>query len=231
MNPYQIARDGQALGEFDKSQIQEGLQTGYFQSTDWCWREGMSEWQGLDVIFQQSSAQPAQQMPTPMLATTVNPYAAPRANLVGRLPQTTSRVYVEKASAGSRLAAYILDLLVFFVCFLPAGLMSETALGKSDLMLYVSFGLFGIICITNLILIAIDGQTVGKRLMGIRIAQIEDSTKAGFIQIVFLRTLLGKGALGLIPLYSLVDILFIFSDDGRCLHDKIGGTHVVKVLS
>lgn len=109
--------------------------------------------------------------------------------------------------------------------------MSETALGKSDLMLYVSFGLFGIICITNLILIATDGQTVGKRLMGIRIAQIEDSTKAGFIQIVFLRTLLGKGALGLIPLYSLVDILFIFSDDGRCLHDKIGGTHVVKVLS
>ncbi|MCF7786347.1 MAG: RDD family protein [Prosthecobacter sp.] len=230
MNPYQIARDGLAMGEFVESQIQEGLQTGYFQPTDWCWREGMSEWQGLDVVFQRSSAQPVQQMPQPTLATAVNPYAAPRANLVGRLPQASSRVYVEKASPGSRLAAHILDILVFIACFLPAGLMSETALGKSDLMAYVSFGLLGIVCLINLILIATDGQTIGKKLMGIRIAQIEDSTKAGFIQIVFLRTLLGKGALGLIPFYSLVDALFIFNEDRRCIHDKIGGTHVVKVL-
>lgn len=230
MNPYQVARDGQTLGEFHESQIQEGLQTGYFQPTDWCWREGMSEWQGLEMIFQHAKAQPLQQLPRPTVAQEVNPYAAPRASLAGRASQTTFLRYVEKASAGSRLGAYILDTLVIFACFLPAGLMSELGSAKDDLMLYISFGFVGILCITNLILIATDGQTVGKRLMGIRIAQIEDSTKAGFIQIVFLRTLLGKGALGLIPLYGLVDVLFIFSEDGRCLHDKIGGTHVVKVL-
>lgn len=138
MNPCQIARDGQALGEFDESQIQEGLQSGYFQPNDWCWREGMSDWQGLDVMFQRVSAQPALQTPRPALAMNVNPYAKPRTSPAGRAPHATPLVYVEKASPGSRLAAHILDILV--------------------------------------------------------------------------------------------NVLFIFNENGRCLRDKIGGTHAVKVL-
>ncbi len=37
-----------------------------------------------------------------------------------------------------------------------------------------------------------------------------------------------NGALGLIPFYSLVDALFIFRSDRRCIHDLIAGTVVVK---
>lgn len=224
MNLYQVARDGKTLGEFEESQILEGLQTGYFQSPDWCWREGMSEWQSLEAKFQRAKPQP---MTPSLMPPPVNPYAAPQAFV--RASLVSSRAYAEKASAGSRLGAYILDLVSMFACFLPSVLMDGSVSKGNDLPLYASLGFLGILWITNLILIATDGQTVGKRLMGIRIAQIEDSTKAGFIQIVFLRTLLGKGALGLVPLYSLVDVLFVFSEDGRCLHDKIGGTHVVKV--
>jgi len=37
-----------------------------------------------------------------------------------------------------------------------------------------------------------------------------------------------NGLLGLIPLYGLVDILFIFRSDRRCIHDMIAGTQIVE---
>jgi uncharacterized RDD family membrane protein YckC len=48
---------------------------------------------------------------------------------------------------------------------------------------------------------------------------------------VLLRAILG-GIIGAIPylggIYGLVDALFIFRDDRRCVHDHIAGTRVVK---
>jgi uncharacterized RDD family membrane protein YckC len=37
-----------------------------------------------------------------------------------------------------------------------------------------------------------------------------------------------NGLLSIIPLYGLVDALFIFREDKRCLHDLIAGTIVVR---
>ena len=37
-----------------------------------------------------------------------------------------------------------------------------------------------------------------------------------------------NGLLGFIPLYGVVDILFIFREDRRCIHDLIAGTVVVN---
>jgi uncharacterized RDD family membrane protein YckC len=34
--------------------------------------------------------------------------------------------------------------------------------------------------------------------------------------------------IGIIPFYGLVDVLFIFREDKRCIHDLIAGTHVVQ---
>lgn len=44
---------------------------------------------------------------------------------------------------------------------------------------------------------------------------------------VLLRLMLNT-LLAFIPGYALVDILFIFRKDRRCIHDFIAGTHVVK---
>jgi uncharacterized RDD family membrane protein YckC len=37
-----------------------------------------------------------------------------------------------------------------------------------------------------------------------------------------------NGILGLIPLYAIVDALFIFRGDRRCIHDMIAGTRVIE---
>ncbi|MCX6850594.1 MAG: hypothetical protein NTY98_16865 [Verrucomicrobia bacterium] len=102
MSVYQVTREGQNLGSFEASQIQEGLQTGQFLESDWGWREGMSGWKGLTEIFGDSPAQQPRALassfsslvrksPVSKPAESINPYAAPASNRVisrssGELP-------------------------------------------------------------------------------------------------------------------------------------------------
>lgn len=104
MSVYQVTREGQNLGSFEASQIQEGLQTGQFLPSDWGWREGMSGWKGLTEIFGESPAQQPRALASsfsslvrkspaskPAERESINPYAAPASNRVisrssGELP-------------------------------------------------------------------------------------------------------------------------------------------------
>lgn len=212
------------LGEFVESQIHEGLQTSYFQSTDWCWREGMSEWQGVGTLFQQP-APPPRQMPA-----AVNPYAAPRA--LGPAKRMPTATILQPASNGSRLAAVVLDQVAFLACCTPAAMMSDSKTPTEGdwFFIWVILGGFAFLTLTNLILMATSAQTVGKKLMGIRIANMRDGSNAGFFKIILLRNVVAQGLLYLVPLYGIVDVCFIFSEDQQCLHDKIAGTQVLKAV-
>ena len=68
---------------------------------------------------------------------------------------------------------------------------------------------------------------MGKKAWGIRIVRMQTGANGGFVTNVLLR-LIVNGLLGLIPLYGLVNILFIFRSDLRCIHDMIAGTQVVE---
>jgi uncharacterized RDD family membrane protein YckC len=74
------------------------------------------------------------------------------------------------------------------------------------------------------------GQSVGKRIVGIRIVNIDDNRRTPFSKLVLLRTLPVQlvAAIPLLgSLLTLVDVLFIFRQDRRCVHDLIAGTRVV----
>lgn len=91
------------------------------------------------------------------------------------------------------------------------------------------------LAIWNMVLMALHGKTVGKRFMGIRVVR-SDGSPASFLRLLLLRggvmTLLGSIAGRLVPFGGIVlwvtDVLFIFGEDRRTLHDRIADTIVVE---
>jgi len=75
-------------------------------------------------------------------------------------------------------------------------------------------------------LLAVAGQTLGKRLLKLRVVDKDSGEGAGFKRVVLLRLLLQEALRG-VPLYPIVDGLFILRKDRRCLHDWMARTRVV----
>ncbi len=120
------------------------------------------------------------------------------------------------ASRGSRLGAAIIDGLITVIPFIILTLI-ETILGLLALAAILIF---------QMVLLTQYGQTLGKKALDIRLVKVDTGQNGGFVPNVLLR-LIVNGLLGIIPFYSLVDILFIFRQDRRCIHDLIAGTEVV----
>jgi uncharacterized RDD family membrane protein YckC len=99
--------------------------------------------------------------------------------------------------------------------------------GLSFLVICSSSSLTMAIIIAQWYLLATAGQTIGKKLMMIRIVTI-NGRLPGFFQAVVLRNWL-RYLLGIIPFFSIVDLLCGLSDSRRCLHDYLSGTRVVDV--
>ncbi len=83
----------------------------------------------------------------------------------------------------------------------------------------------------NAYFVSKNGQSIGKKLVGIKVIS-SDGSRASLARIFFLRNLLGSYVLSLIPFvgrfYGLIDSLFIFGEQRRCIHDYIADTIVVK---
>ena len=76
-------------------------------------------------------------------------------------------------------------------------------------------------------LISIQGQSIGKFILGIRIVSISGRA-TGFFQSVLVRSLFCNLLSCTIPFYFLINCILIFSHSKRCLHDYISGTRVVN---
>jgi len=123
-----------------------------------------------------------------------------------------------------RVGATLIDALLVAVVLVAgyvAGTIAEVVFGLGMLALATM----------QLVMLTQSGQTIGKRLVGIRIVDATSGDHAGFFRVVVLRTLL-NGALCGVPYagqaYALVDYCFVFREDRRCLHDHIAGTKVIK---
>jgi uncharacterized RDD family membrane protein YckC len=138
------------------------------------------------------------------------------------------------ASRLQRLGAALADSVIGAAVMTPgivlltvAGLAGDDsrgaplALGVTTLLLLTMlFAIYQIYSLTT------AGQTLGKRLLKIRIVRAEDDGPAGFVRAVAIRLLL-NGALGVGGIYAIVDLLFIFGERRECLHDRIARTKVV----
>jgi uncharacterized RDD family membrane protein YckC len=79
-------------------------------------------------------------------------------------------------------------------------------------------------------LLAEKGQTIGKRAVGTRIVDLQGGLPAvgKLFGLRYLLPWLIGGIPGLGRLFSLVDPLFVFGAERRCLHDYLAGTRVVN---
>lgn len=75
-------------------------------------------------------------------------------------------------------------------------------------------------------------QSIGKWYCKLQIFDVETIQPAGFFKNWFLRSFV-NGLISGVPfvggLYGLVDVLFVFSENHRCLHDHIAGTQVMDI--
>lgn len=164
----------------------------------------------------------------------LNPYQAPESSgAVRREPRARRRL----AGRVERLLASILDSLLYVPAFLwltlgnAAAFLADSATLAPDDRGAIGVSLFFLSLLLVLalqaFLLATRGWTVGKRVLKLRVESVHGGS-ASFVQLVVLRTLL-PAALGFCcGLFSLIDALFIFGEERRCLHDLLAGTVVVN---
>lgn len=191
---------------------------------------------GAEFVRRRSSASlpvPVAAGPVPQAAAAAvaldNPYQAPQ--VASRTPIQVS--YGERALAarGTRITAHVVDGLIALGVYLPVILAAlaggEENSGLTGVALMISaIGILALV-VYQLYLLSRDGQTLGKKAVKVRIVRYDDGSNPGFGRAVGLR-LFVNGFLSMIPGYSLVDLLFIFGAERRCLHDLIAGTKVVE---
>ena len=80
-------------------------------------------------------------------------------------------------------------------------------------------------------MVSTRGQSLGKRILGLRIVRFGTGAPAGFLHGWLLRAVV-PGIISCLPwigyLFLIVNYCFIFREDRRCLHDLIADTCVVK---
>ena len=141
----------------------------------------------------------------------------------------------ELASRGHRFAAAIVDLLIIIIAMIPFFLYFGMEKLQEESIEIIAYGFLYGLAVTLILhgyLLYTYAQTIGKHYMGIRIENL-DGTKATLSKIFFVR-MLPMQIVTLIPtigdiLAGIVNPLFIFGKERRCLHDYIAQTKVCYV--
>jgi uncharacterized RDD family membrane protein YckC len=188
-------------------------------------------------------------------SATQNPFAPPRAHVQDQVAAPAEMI---TATRMSRFLAFLVDASPALVLGVVGGIMLVTMMpgvmkGNFDpqgaglvslglLMLVFGVATLGWL-IWTIVLLYRYGQTVGKKVMGIRVVRM-DGSRVSFPRFFFLRWL-GMAVIGGIVggicgalniryagnIVTLVDCLMIFGAAHRCLHDWIADTMVVTAAS
>jgi uncharacterized RDD family membrane protein YckC len=164
-----------------------------------------------------------------------NPYAPPRAAVRDVADPGAKSVLADR---GTRLGAALLDTIAFVAMvygpLLVFGFMSaaaSTSMQQGPTSQVMAMGLtsalVGFVVWLSLTIrfVLQSRQSIGKKILGIRVVR-RDGTEVSFSRLFWLRNCV-VWIISLVPLFGLVDSLFIFGESRQCLHDKIADTIVV----
>lgn len=164
-----------------------------------------------------------------------NPYAPPRARVRDVAVKTETQVLAERSA---RFGASIVDGLIFGgMVYLPliVGMVIAGAGSNDGNTSSGAFGLIGVgLALVGLIVwlwltlkqMSATGQSLAKKYFKIKVV-LSDGSPAPLSTLIVRRNLL-NGILSVIPLYGLIEVLFIFGEKRQCLHDRLANTIVVE---
>ena len=197
------------------------------------------------VPEQHDAAPPPVEPPGPTEPAVMNPYAAPDIHISSSAQGNLFDDYrnsMNWATRGQRLAGAMIDGLINVAVALPGLLMMFIAIGLAEgdvesepavfiiSVVVMGLGILGILSY-QWYLISTTGQSLGKKAIGTRIVNYDNGGNPGFVHAVILRVWV-PGLLGNVPYvgacFAWVNILWIFGEERRCLHDLIANTRVIK---
>ena len=167
--------------------------------------------------------------------STPNPYAPPASDVQDIYDPTAPQEFADR---GTRFAAMLVDYLIAgAMCYGPIliALIINAAINRTTgedvnpiIIAGVAFGILGftVWALLTIKYVRANGQSIAKRMLNIKVVRTDGST-ASLGRIFWLRNVV-NGLLGVIPLYGIIDPLFIFGETRQCLHDKLADTTVVK---
>lgn len=118
------------------------------------------------------------------------------------------------APFGARLLAFTVDILA---SALVAGLINVWVSDPSAAERQAAA--FAVLAVEHVLLVALTGQTLGMRLMGLKVLRFKDITRPpGFLP-ALIRT---------VPLLLTLGLTGFFTKEGRGLHDLAAGTVVIR---
>jgi uncharacterized RDD family membrane protein YckC len=163
-----------------------------------------------------------------------NPFAPPTARV-----EDVSVSGIELGGRGQRLLGAIVDgLIQGGVYWLLAATVLKSIVPNPATGRGVGFGSVVTSMVVSILLflliqgylLATTGQTIGKKLVGLRIVR-SNGERGDATHVIGLRYLL-IWVIAAIPVvgwvFALIDVLMIFRDSRKCLHDNIADTIVVK---
>ena len=141
----------------------------------------------------------------------------------------TSRFLAQLVDGCYQFASVMLGILSVFAAA-KLGFVELPTSGQTSFelpMLFI-FGFFPLVAsILQWNLIATRGQSIGKLVFCIRIVTM-NGRLPGFLHGVLLRNWVRHLLATLIPFFGLIDVLTIFGESRRCIHDYLAGTRVVQ---
>jgi uncharacterized RDD family membrane protein YckC len=184
-------------------------------------------------------------------------FERPPANIVTAAAAVGQAIVTEDHAAATRMSRFIaagidgsLEVMVGLALLVLVKLLAGVLPVSLTLLALPVLGVLLFQCF-QWVLLAQDGQTIGKRLEGIRIVR-NNGAPAGFLSAVFLRSMamplaafvaqgaasatddgpLGLALSSVAQLFDLaltVDVLLILLPPRRALHDYLAGTRVIEV--
>lgn len=247
-----LARNNQQAGPYTLEQVNQMLASQQILLTDLAWHEGMTEWKALGELTQGKLVY----QPIGYSAPVINTNSSPNETI--RQIRVESKIH-ELASIQSRALAKIIDLLLWLpIAAIPSFFFNESqykqlfelqkqmqsaevASTKAAELQHQLFTLIPIeawhsMLVYVVIMLAIQaflltkfGQSIGKKIVGIKIVDAESNGKVNLTRIFLLRSIVFI-ILNLLfmPISTIIDYAFALGQKRQALHDKIARTKVIK---